>query len=420
MANPRSLVYALYTHWDTVEVLVRLSREFAVLTSDQVLGCIAKVSPQLDAEAQGGALRAMVNADILQPCARSSDLQLNAYVLDFVRGLTREHELGLAAVLQARVTAIREATEALNEGMQGIDMDRARGAANKLAELFRQISLQLDQDRHALLELAEDAKSADASMPIAQRYRRVLEAYDHYVEPMNQMMDTGPQGTFYRYLEDAERSLDLAFEQLSVQGGLYSHRLQLRQVAHQTKELRRFGRLIAQQCADTVLPLREEMRQHNALTSAVSLLLGQVRKRGLRRALSRHAAGTTLPVWRNERGFRLQLGDEVRAVMAAAQQYQPQSVAFPQDEPGNAPQLLEHVDEAAIRQQLRSSLPVDSLLDWLHTHHGHLQDATLLRLFHELQHESNWQIEASEHPETTTLQAIRVLHHPHQIGRAHV
>ena len=387
-----------------------------MLTTEQVLGCIAKVAPQMDAEAQGAALRAMVNADILQPCARSNDLQLNAYVLDFVRGLTREHELGLAAVLQARVAAIREATEGLNEGMQAADMDRARGAANKLAELFRQISLQLDQDRHALLELAEDAKSADAGMPIAQRYRRVLEAYDHYVEPMNQMMDTGPQGTFYRYLEDAERSLDLAFEQLSVQGGLYSHRLQLRQVAHQAKELRRFGRLIAQQCADTVLPLREEMRQHNALTSAVSLLLGQVRKRGLRRALSRHAAGTTLPVWRNERGFRLQLGDEVRAVMAAAQQYQPQSVAFPQDDPGNAPPLLEHVDEAAIRQQLRSSLPVDSLLDWLHTHHGHLQDATLLRLFHELQHESNWQIEASEHPETTTLQAIRVLHHPHRVS----
>jgi hypothetical protein len=416
MANPRSLVYALYSYWDIVEVLARLSREFAVLTSDQVLSCVAKVLPQLDAEAQGAALRAMVNSDILQPCARSSDLQLNAYVLDFVRGLTREHELGLAAVLQARVAAIREATQALNEGMQRADMDRARGAANKLAELFRQISLQLDQDRHALLEMAEDAKSADASMPIAQRYRRVLEAYDQYVEPMNQMMDTGPQGTFYRYLEDAERSLDLAFEQLSVQGGLYSHRLQLRQVAHQAKELRRFGRLIAQQCADTVLPLREEVRQHNALTSAVSLLLGQVRKRGLRRALSRHTVATALPVWRNERGFRLQLGDEVRAVMAAARQYQPQSVAFPQDEPGNAPPLLEHVDEDGIRQHLRRSLPVDSLLDWLSTHHGHLQDATLLRLFHELQHESSWQIAASERPEATTLQAIRVLHHPHRVS----
>ncbi len=416
MANPRSLVYALYTHWDTVEALVRLSREFAVLTSDQVLGCIAKVSPQLDAEAQGAALRALVSSDILQPCARSSDLALNAYVLDFVRGLTREHELGLAAVLQARVAAIREATQALNEGMQGADMDQARGAANRLAELFRQINLQLDQDRHALLELAEQAKSSDASMPIAQRYRRVLEAYDQYVEPMNQMMDTGPQGTFYRYLEDAERSLDLAFEQLSVQGGLYSHRLQLRQVAHQAKELRRFGRLIAQQCADTVLPLREELRQHNALTRAVSLLLGQVRKRGLRRALYRKTAASSLPVWRNDRRLRVQLGDEVRAVMAAAWRYEPQSVAFPLDDPGNAPAPLEQVDEAAIREKLRSSLPVASLLDWLNAHYEHLQDATLLRLFHELQHEGSWHIQASEYAQTTTLQTIRVLHHPHRVS----
>ena len=416
MANPRSLVYALYTHWDTVELLVRLSREFAVLTSDQVLNGIAKVSGQRDAETQGAVLRALVNADILQTLPRSSDLQLNAYVLEFVRGLTREHELGLAAVLQARVAAIREATEALNEGMLGADMDRVRGAANKLAELFRQISLQLDQDRHALFELAENAKSADSSMPISQRYREVLEAYDHYVEPMNQMMDSGSQGTFYPYLEEAERALDLSLEQLSVQGALYSHRLQLRQVAHQAKELRRFGRLVAQQCADTLLPLREELRQHNALTSAISLLLGQVRKRGLRRALSRPADETALPVWRNERGFKLQLGDEVRAVMAAARQYQPQAVAFPQDEPGDAVQLLEQVDEAAIRAHLVRSLPVENLLDWLHSHYAHLQDATLLRLFHDLQHEPGWQFEAASQPEKTTLQTIRVLHYFHRVS----
>jgi hypothetical protein len=416
VATPRSLVYALYSHWDAVELLVRLSREFAVLTSDQVLSSIAKVSVQLDAEAQGAVLRALVNADILQTLPRSSDLQLNAYVLEFVRGLTREHELGLAAVLQARVAAIREATEALNDGLLGSDMDRARGAANKLAELFRQISQQLDQDRHALFELAENAKSADSNMPITQRYRRVLEAYDHYVEPMNQMMDSGSQGTFYRYLEEAERALDMVFEQLSVQGALYSHRLQLRQVAHQAKELRRFGRLVAQQCADTLLPLREELRQHNALTSAISLLLGQVRKRGLRRALSRPTDDAALPVWRSERGFKLQLGDEVRAVMAAARHYQPQAVAFPQDEPGDAAQMLEQVDEAAIRAHLARSLPVENLLDWLHTHYTHLQDATLLRLFHDLQHEPDWQFEAASQPDQTTLRTIRVLHHPYRVS----
>jgi hypothetical protein len=226
----------------------------------------------------------------------------------------------------------------------------------------------------------------------------VLEAYDQYVEPMNQMMDTGPQGTFYRYLEDAERSLDLAFEQLSVQGGLYSHRLQLRQVAHQAKELRRFGRLIAQQCADTVLPLREEMRQHNALTSAVSMLLGQVRKRGLRRALSCPTGDTALPVWRNERGFRLQLGDEVRAVMAAARQYQPQSVAFPQDEPDNTPFRCWSTWTSRPFGHTWPTQPAGGEPARLAAtrHHAHLQDATLLRLFHDLQHEQRWQFEACQ------------------------
>jgi hypothetical protein len=417
MANPRSLVYALYTHWDTVEALVRLSRDCPAFSAEQVLGCIGKVAPQLDGEARQAVLRALVNADILQGMVRSPDLQLNAYVLEFVRGLTREHELGLAAVLQARVSAIREATESLNEGMQLHDLDRVRTAAKHLSELFRQITLQLDQDRHALLELAEEAKSADANMPVAQRYRHVLDAYDQYVEPMNQMMDTGPQGVFYRYLEDAERALDWAVEQLTVQGGLYSHRLQLRQVSHQAKELRRFGRVVAQQCADTLLPLREEIRQHNALASAISRLLGQVRKRGLRRALSRPCGDSALPVWRYERGFRLQLGDEVRAVMAAAKHYQPQRVPFPPDEPASAPPPPEWVDEGAVREHLRRSLPVDSLLDWLHAHYGHWQDATLLRLFHELAYEGDWQLEPGEYVKTTTLQRIRVLHHPHRVSQ---
>ena len=417
MFNPRSLVYALYTHWSTVEILVRMSREYAAFTSDQVLKVIAKANPQLTYEEQANVLRSLVNADILHTLSRSSDFQLNVYVLEFARSLTREHELSLAAVLQARVTGIREATQMLNAAMTNSDIDRMRESSNKLAELFRQISLQLNQDKHAILELAEKAKSSDSNIPIAQRYHSVLEAYDQYVEPMNQMMDTGPQGTFYHYLEDAERSLDLALEQLSVQGALYSHRLQLRQVSHQAKELRRFGRIVALQCADTLLPLREEMRQHNTLTSAISLLMSKVRKRGLRLTLSSYRDVAKLPVWRNERGFKLQLGDEIRAVMADAKDYQPQPVNFPQEEPIEINQLLESVDEMGIREHLMRSLPVMDLLGWLHTHYSYLQDSTLLRIFHDLQHESDWMIEPDSHIARTQLTDIAIVHYPHHVSK---
>jgi hypothetical protein len=124
-----------------------------------------------------------------------------------------------------------------------------------------------------------------------------------------------------------------------------------------------------------------------------------------------------LPVWRNERGFKLQLGDEIRAVMADAQDYQPQPVNFPQEEPIEINQLLESVDEMGIREHLIRSLPVMDLLDWLHTHYSHLKDATLLRIFHDLQHESDWMIEPDSHIARTQLTDIAIVHYPHHVSK---
>lgn len=409
--NPRSLIYALYSHWDVIDLLAHQSRELVFFSEEQVLQCIAKVSPEQSAEERASVLRSMMGSGLLQQPPRSIDLQLNAYVLEFVRGLTREHELGLSEVLQARVIAIREATSGLNQGIANNDRDAIRFSANRLSELFRQISLQLDQDKHAILELAEQAKSADSQLPAPKRYRQVLDAYDQYVEPMLQMMDPGPSGTFYRYLEAADQALDLAADLLSVQGALYSHRLQLRYVSHQAKELRRSGRVIAQQCADTLLPLREEIRQHNALSSAISHLLGLVRKRGVRRTFVGDAANS-LPLWRGEKGFRLQLGDEIRTVMAEAMRYQPVLQAFPEPVMDVPVDLADLVDEDALRNRLRSALPVADLLLWLRQHYGHAQDATLLRLFHDLLNEPQWQAQFADEPCAVELHTVRVRHFP--------
>lgn len=79
-------------------------------------------------------------------------------------------------------------------------------------------------------------------MPAERRYRQVLQAYDDYIEPMAAMMDSGPSGSFYRLLEDAERQIDYCQEKLAVQGALYTLRMLVRQTGFQVKELRRLGR----------------------------------------------------------------------------------------------------------------------------------------------------------------------------------
>lgn len=415
MAAPKSLVFQLHRHWEMIEHLTRLSRELPAFEESQILGIIARYSNQSGQQEPAAVLRSLCAADVLQPLSRSEDMQINPLVLEFVRGLTREHELALSAVLKARVEAVREATQQLAEGIEHQDTARMRLGASRLSELFRQISQQLDQDRHAILELAEKAKSSDASMPIDRRYRAVLDAYDQYVEPMNEMMDSGLGGTFYPHLESAERTLDRAVEKLSVRGALYSHRLQLRQVAHQAKELRRLGRVVAQQCADTLLPLREEARQHNALSTAISELLGSVRKRGLKAVLNNKSPVGSLPGWQRERRTRIHLGDDIRTLMAEARHFEPQVQSFPEAVACDPAGLSAWVDERRLRQALAAALPVDNLLSWLQQHYPRVPDAVLLRLYHDLVREPDWQAELLPLEICTDLQEVRVLYHPHRL-----
>jgi hypothetical protein len=411
MASPRSLVLALYTHWDVMENLVPLSREFPVFEQDQVLRVIARVHPAKAPEEREDMLRQLATTDLLQMLPRGTSLQIHPLVMEFVRGLTREHELGLSAVLRARVDAIRDATAKLNDGLLNRNSDQLQQAAGQLAELFRHVSQQLDQDRHAILEMAERAKSADANLPIARRYREVLEAYDNYVAPMTEMMDSGPSGTFYRHLEAAEHALDRAVHTLTVQGALYTQRLAMRQVAFQAKELRRFGRDILKHCTATLLPLREELRQHNALSSAISQLLGKVRKRGLSATLRT----ADLPVWRRETQRRVTVGHEILGLMSEAMNFEPATVEFPGELTATDLVPLDIVDETELLQRLRRDVPIGDLLRWLHREYPHCGDSTLLRLYHELLDRKDWRISVADRPHQQNLSTVRVKYYPHAI-----
>ncbi|MBC3618648.1 hypothetical protein H8R01_15245 [Vibrio metschnikovii] len=409
MVAPKSLIYQLHRHWEVAEQLTRLSREFPAFE----LRILEQVINQYkNKETDSNAvLASLINADILQPISRSSDYQLNTLVMDFVRGLTQEHELGLSAVLKARVEAIKNATSQVLKGLEESDNDLLRAGANQLSELTRKIAQQLIQDKQAIFDIAEVAKSADTSVPIERRYREVLEVYDEYVEPMNEMMDSGLGGSFYPLLEKAEEALDKAVDTLAIRGSLYQQRLAMRQIAYQVKDLRYQGRIIAQQCADTLLPLRDEARLHNQLSAVISKQIRQVRKKGLARGLNT----IDLPIWKTSRTSKIQIGNEVRQLMAEFLDFEPSSILFPDEEslPDNF--LVNWIDEERLRKQLIEALPVENLMTWLSENYGDLPDTELLRLYHELVRDSQWQSLLGQSSCTTVLSRVTVTYHPHQI-----
>lgn len=416
MAAPKSLIFQLHKHWDAIEYLSRHARDLVAFSSEQILQVLTRFQTN-EGELAEDALRSLCNAEILQPIGRSDNLQLNPVVLEFVRSLTHEHELGLSAVLKARIAAIEEACKQIEQALTSQELDKLRNGARQLSELFRQISQQLEQDRHAIFEIAEKAKAQDTSYALAKRYQDVLQAYDQYVEPMNEMMDSGLGGVFYPHLDRAMAALSKAEDFLNIRGALYSHKQQMRMVSQQAKELSRVGRSVAQQCADIVLPLRDEIRRYSQLSTAITETLGWVRKQGLTRAL--RTSSLPIPIWQTSRARRIQLGLEVRELMAQAQNFVPQVQSFPEEVELDPLELEPCINEQELRQKLIEALPVENLLTWLVEHYPCLLDATYLRLYHELAQEAQkpkWQAKLAEQRTSTELEKIRVHYHPYHLA----
>ena len=124
----------------------------------------------------------------------------------------------------------------------------------------------------------------------------------------------------------------------------------------------------------------------------------------------------SLPVWRAERPRRISVGDDVLEVMAEALHFSPQLQTFPEDlEPEQNP-IADWVNEQALKERLLASLPVEHLFDWLTQHYRDLPDAVLLRLYHELVRNTDWQCEQVSDLSTTDLHNVRVHHFPHMVS----
>lgn len=414
MINPRSLVRALDKHWDIIEYLVALGREHIAFERDDLLALLNKVYPQDSHEQQLERLQHLVNSELLIAMSHSDSLQINENVSQFVGSLMHEHELGLSDILKARIIDIQAGLEQLHQAMENRDMAALQNGAIRIDKQLRQILQQLEQDNHAIQAIAERAKSTDERMPLAHRYREVLDAYDQYVLPIEELMDTGAGGNFYPLLERAETVMESLAQALTIQGGLYSHQQMLRQVGFRVKDVRQNGRVSLKQCTNTLMPLREEIRRHNHLSAAIGQLLGQVRKKGLDRTFS----GQCLPVWRKERPVTVAVGPELLSLMEQVRGYQAKSVDFPEHTEEQLLVTLEQVDEDAIRRHLYHSLPLPDLMRWLVEHYGAFQDATLLKLYHKLIRLPDVSATPNQESVRITLKQVAIQLHSHVMESA--
>ncbi|WP_238322287.1 hypothetical protein [Vibrio mexicanus] len=120
-------------------------------------------------------------------------------------------------------------------------------------------------------------------------------------------------------------------------------------------------------------------------------------------------------MWKSSRVTKMQLGNEVRELMAEFLNFEPSSMPFPEEEEAPTSLMINWVDEELLREQLTDSLPITNLMTWLRGNYQHLPDAELLRLYHELVRDPQWQSTLRANSSTTALNTVAVTYHPHEI-----
>lgn len=407
--SPKALTAALAHHWDVMEQLCAHARELGAFELDEIGRIIARIFPNRSRAEHSATLQELADRGLIQRLPHSDRRRVHPDVLHYVQALTRERDLGLAGVIRARIEGIQAATSTLHEATEKVDRPGMAAAARWLWQQFDDISQQLDQDRHAIMEVAERAKAMDPSLPLVVRYRHVLEAYDQYIDPMVSMIDSGPGGVFHQHLRSAGDALDAAARVLlTTHGHLVTETRMLRDAAFQSRELRRLGREVMQTCTATLLPLRNELRSHSALAAAVGTVLGMVRKRGARRVLT-HAR---LPFAARDVFHKLSAGPEVRNIMAAARNFQAPVIPFPVEDATGENTPLDVIDLPGLRAALAADGGTVDMLQWLRAREPAWQDATVLAAFHELMWSVGEELQLARDPVWLELASIRVQHHP--------
>ncbi|CAG1021991.1 hypothetical protein DOJK_01370 [Patescibacteria group bacterium] len=412
MIKPRALINALHNNWDIIEKLIYHIEQYPTWKINGLLDIMRHTYIEETIEQHQTRLQQLINNEILLELPPSNDFEINPIVRTFASQLLNEHNLGLSSVIKARTEQINLALKDLEDAIKNNDMNALKRGINTIDKQLRDIEQQLKNDTHAIFDIAERAKTTNEQIPLTRRYQEVLETYERYIIPMQDLMDTGAGGVFYPLLEQTEKLINKLRLQLATQGSLMSHQHSLKLLNYRVANVRSLGREKLIECNTILLPLREEIRKHDQLSSAISKLLGDIRKRGLKHSFDKQK----LPLWYKESSYRIIINDNIKDFWADAKNYTQKINTFPEIE-DNEIIAQEWLDERLVEQKLRQELPINDLMAWLLKHYHEYQDVTLLKLYHRLLRLPDIEIHYPEQKTNYTLKNYSISLYSHRLSQ---
>lgn len=407
MANPKSLIKALYDNYDLVERLAIKSKESGSMDFQDILS-EARTYFKQDFVRANEALQQLQRSGILRSVDQDSAFMVQKNTKDFVLALAKEQKLGLADVVRVEIEQIQKLSDEIRIFLDKQDLAMVQSKSAQIMDQMEEIQSQLDSNRNAIINIIERAKSMPPDTPLNVRYGEVADCFDHYVEPMTQLLGNDSSG-FLNLTLGVEAQLEEGIRLSSILTG--SQASWPRSMKNAQKQIRMLRAQIASNLAlfqNDLAPLRNTLIKNNNISRSVVSLLGRIRKKGLRRSLN----AKSLNLGGGQRGVRLSLGPSIREYAAEVLRYKPSKDSFPEPVESTSENLVVLRIETVLND-LQCAGVGKSLLQWIKETYPEQDERTWLGVYQQLLQIVPDRFKQLDFEESMDLKEHRITYFPH-------
>lgn len=412
MANPKTLIKALYDYYDLVERLAIKSKDSGSMDLIDVQ-LEARTYYKQDFVKASEALQQLERCGILRSIDQDSAYTIQKNAKDFVLALAKEQKLGLADIVRVEIEQVQRLSDEIQLNLGNQELAMVQSKSTQIMELMEEIQSRLESDRNAIKNIIERAKSLPPDTTLKERYGEVEECYVHYVEPMTQLLGNDASG-FLSLTLGIEAQLEEGIRLCTIlTGSLASWP---RSMKNAQKQIRMLRAQIASNLAlfqNDLAPLRNTLMKNNNISRSVVALLGKIRKKGLRRSLN----VKELKLGGGSRDIRLSLGPSIRDYAGKVFNYKPTKQMFP--EPIETPPedlILLRIE--TVLKDLESADDGTSLLLWIKETYPEQEERTWLSIYQQLLQMIPERFVQMDFEETLKLKEHRVTYFPHILENA--
>ncbi|MDZ7870389.1 MAG: hypothetical protein U5L02_14550 [Rheinheimera sp.] len=405
MLSAKKILKCLDDDWPVLEALANRSQLYSFSFQD-VQALFSRYFPQLSSEQVFREAQKLLAQDILIPQAKSSQLELNRSVLEFIQFLTQEHNLGTVGDIQSRIDELDRLRARLDGAVRQKDVHEMRRFVRLMDERVREVVKHFRKNESAILHLVDKAKADDSNMSLARRYAAVMEAFDEYIEPVLQMIDIN--GPFQHSIETLEHCLSDLVQFIEDTGFMSGDKEPLVQLRTRLLDMNQIGRESLTRSTDVLMPLREELRKNTLISRNASLVLATLRKQGFEPTMEQLAAKFSS----DHQKFSLGSANQITSYMAELVDYQDDNYQLPDAVDSQPGANIRVPDLQDVLKSARTQKSNTDLSKWLAHSYPQLPVDELLFLYQELSRAPALKLEHQDDVSEMEVNGFRLRLHP--------